>query len=59
MRKYADFNTSNDFKLDAVRIRTSNAVSILNVAQVSFIYRNFNCCEMPYAILSDTCLFNC
>ena len=53
-RKKEGFSIDKDSELTPERAMASNSITILNAANtISFQRIDFNCIEIPYAILSD------
>ena len=53
-RKKEGFSIDKDSEYSLEKATASNSLTILNAANIiSFMLIDFNCCEIPYAILSD------
>ena len=53
-RRNQAFSIVQDSEYSEEKAMASNSISILNAADIiSFLSIDFNCCEIPYAILSD------
>ena len=53
-RRNQAFSIVQDSEYSEEKAMASNSISILNAADtINFMQIDFNCCEIPYAILAD------